>query len=209
MLFKLLSKIKTIEKEVAMRIKNLITGLLLSTTIVTSTAFADDVKDAIKQGLAHYQQGDFSQATAQLNYAVSLIQQMKSESIVDIFPNPLDGWRADEAESQAAGAMMMGGGISANRSYYKGEASVDIELMVDSPMLSSFATMFSNPAMITMSGKKLIKIHGIPAMYEKDGTDHEIIFVVNNNALFTVRGSGTTRKVIESYAKAIKISQLN
>ncbi len=185
-------------------------GFLLL-TLLFSTSYsvsADDIKSAIDQGMSHYKQGELSQAVAQLNYAATLIQQKKSEQIVDVFPEPLDGWQAEEAESEAAGAMMMGGGISANKYYYNGDATVDIELMMDSPLLQSIAAMFSNPAMITMSGKKLTKINGVHAMYENMGDEIELVFIVNNNALFTLRGTNTTRKVVESYAKAINITQL-
>lgn len=191
--------------EVTMKSGFLFLTLFFYTSFSTN---ADEIKSAIDQGKSHYQKGEFSQAVAQLNYAATLIQQRKSEQIVDVFPEPLSGWQAEEVASEAAAAMMMGGGISANRHYYKDKASVDIELMMDSPVLQSMAAMFSNPAMITMSGKKLTKINGIHAMYEDMGDEIELIFIVNNNALFTLRGVNTTRKVIESYAKAINITQL-
>ena len=68
--------------------------------------------------------------------------------------------------------MMMGGGITANRRYRKDSQSIEIELMVDSPMLQTMLAMFNNPAMITsMSGIATLttKINGNNAMYEQNG----------------------------------------
>ncbi|WP_147302271.1 hypothetical protein [Thalassotalea euphylliae] len=192
-----------------MSIKTLAVGtVLIIATLTSDKVGADEIKEAIDSALNHYQKGEYKDAISQLQYATSLLQQQKADNIVNIFPEPLSGWQADQAESQIAGAMMMGGGISANRRYTKDNQSIEIELMVDSPMLQTMLAMFNNPAMITMSGKRLTKINGNNAMYDQNGNNIELIFVVNNNALFTLRGRNTSKQDVEAYAKAIKIDQL-
>lgn len=182
--------------------------LLASLLLMANTAKADDIKAAITSALTHYQQGEYKDAISQLQYATSLLQQQKADNIIDVFPEPLSGWQAEQAQSQMTSPLMMGGGITANRRYTKDNQSIEIELMVDSPLLQTMLAMFNNPAMITMSGKRLTKINGHNAMYQQNGNNIELIFVVNNNALFTLRGRNTSKQEVETYAKAIDTKQL-
>ena len=86
----------------------------------TVTVQASEVEEAIQQGLSAYKSGDFSTAVSQLDYAATLIRQEKAGKITAVFPSALAGWEAEEAESNSAGGMMMGGGITANRLIAKG-----------------------------------------------------------------------------------------
>jgi hypothetical protein len=185
--------------------------LLLITliSVFNFTALADEITDAIAQGLSKYQKGDLSASTAQLDYASTLIKQRKAEQILTVFPEPLSGWTAEDAESEAAGSMMFGGGISANKTYIKSEdSSVEISLALDSPMLQTMLSMFNNPAMIAMSGAKLMKINGQQAMLKKEDEEVELSFVINNNAFFTIKGYNVATADVKAYAKALKLEKL-
>jgi len=172
-------------------------------------ALADDVTDAIDEGLKTYKEGDYTQAISQLDYASTLIRQKKAEKIVEVFPAPLSGWEAEEAESESAGSMMMGGGISANRRYFQGDdKSVTIEMMMDSPMMQSMMALFNNPSLIAMSGAKVVKIQGNMAKLEDRGDSKEIMFVVNNNALFTLKGQNVSVEELTRYGEAIDFKKL-
>ncbi len=174
------------------------------------SVYAGEIEDAIQEGLSAYKSGDLTTAAAQLDYAATLIRQAKAGKITAVFPEPFPGWEADQAESNSAGGMMMGGGITANRSYSKGDARVDIQLVMDSPMLQSMMAMFSNPSMIAMTGGKLTKVQGHKAMFKKESEeDMQITLIVNNNALFTLDGSGVSEKELKAYAEKLNLNALN
>jgi len=181
---------------------------LIFTLVFSVNVFADEVSDAISEGLNHYKKGDLTNAAAQLDYAATLIRQQKAGKITAVFPDPMAGWTAEEAESNSAGGMMLGGGITANRSYYKGDNSVEIELVMDSPMLQSVLMMFNNPSMIAMSGAKLIKVQGNKGMLRDEDSSVEIQLVINNNALFTIRGYGVSVSEVKAYAEALRLDKL-
>lgn len=186
-------------------IKNIFAAAVL---VLSLNLSADEISDAISEGLANYKKGDLSAAVSQLDYAATLIRQQKAGKITAVFPEPLAGWNADKAESNSAGGMMMGGGITATRSYYKGDQSVEIELVMDSPMLQSVLMMFNNPSMIAMSGAKLIKIQGNKAMLRDEDGDVEIQLIINNNALFTIRGNSVSANEVKDYAEALKLEAI-
>ena len=181
---------------------------IFSLVFSSFTLMADEVSDAINEGMAHYKKGDLSAAASQLDYAATLIRQQKAGKVTAVFPEPLAGWRAEKAESNSAGGMMMGGGITASRNYQKGDASVEIELVMDSPMMQSILMMFNNPSMIAMSGAKLIKVQGNKAMLKDEDGDIEIQLVINNNALFTIRGYSVSVEQVKAYAEALNLDKL-
>lgn len=183
----------------------LISGL---TALLSMPASADDIDDAITTATKHYKAGELSQAIAQLDYASTLIRQEKGEQVKKVFPAPPSGWQADEASSDVAGAAMFGGGINASREYYNDNSRIEIQLMMDSPMLQAFSMMLSNPSMIAMSGGKLTKIQGIQAVQKIDGDSVEVQFVTPSGAMVTLSGDTSAQSTLLELANAIDLKKL-
>lgn len=184
---------------------------LLLTLIGMSVAVnADDIEASIQDGLAAYKNGNYSEAAQSLNYAAQLIQQKKGESLQALLPKPLSGWQMKASQSQAAGAAMFGGGVTAEAKYLKGDGSVNVSIITDSPMLQSVMMMFSNPMFATSSGGKLEKIAGQRAIVrmEPDRNRGEIQIVVDNRILVTVSGNYVSAADLKAYVAAINFAKL-
>ena len=175
-----------------------------------SSAEEDDVVNSINEGMEFYKNGEFAEATSSLNYAVQLIQQKKGESLSGLLPEPLDGWAAEEAQSQAAGAAMFGGGVTAERSYSKDNSRISIQIVTDSPMLQGVMMMFSNPMFATADGGKMVRIGRQKAIVKFTPEDEsgDLQMVVNNRFLVTVEGSGVSNDDLVNYAKAIDTKKM-
>ncbi len=169
---------------------------------------ADDVESAIQEGLAAYKKGEFTEAAQSLSYASQLIQQKKGEQLQALLPKPFAGWESDGPQSQSAAAAMFGGGVTAEAEYYKGDASVKISIVADSPMLQSVMMMFSNPMFATADGGKLQKIAGQRAIVRMKPDHGEIQIVVDNRILVTIDGEGVGADVLKRYAAAIDYVKL-
>lgn len=172
---------------------------------------ADDVTDSINEALKQYENGEFADAVQSLDYASQLIRQKKGGQLEAFLPAPLAGWKAEEAQSSAAGAAMFGGGVTAERSYTKGDSRVQVNIITDSPMMQGMMVMFSNPMMATADGGKLEKINGEKAIvkYSKENKDGNINLVVGNRFMITIDGSDITREDLLAYAKAIDFKKLS
>ena len=175
-----------------------------------SGAEEDDVVNSINEGMEFYKNGEFAEATSSLNYAVQLIQQKKGESLSGLLPEPLDGWAAEEAQSQAAGAAMFGGGVTAERSYSKDNSRISIQVVTDSPMLQGVMMMFSNPMFATADGGKMVRVGRQKAIVKFTPEDEsgDLQMVVNNRFLVTVEGSGISQDDLVNYAKAIDTKKM-
>ncbi len=179
---------------------------LLSALALSGTAQADEILDEIDEAVRLYKAGDFSGAVSSLEFAAQQIRQQMAGEVSAALPDPLPGWEAEDAETTAMGAAMFGGGITAERSYTKDDASVDIQIVGDSPMLQMAMGMFNNPMMLSAGGKKLIKIKGQKASmeYDSDSGDGEIMVVVANSVLVTVSGYGASQEDLTAYAEGVR-----
>ncbi len=91
--------------------------ILLIAILLALPALADEVTDAVDEGLAAYKAGNYSEAASNLEYAAALIKELKGEKIGVVFPDARQGWEKGEVETAAAGASMFGGGVSATCMY--------------------------------------------------------------------------------------------
>lgn len=175
-----------------------------------ATIQADDVTDTIAEALKSYESGEFSTAVEDLNYALELIKQKKSEGLQNYLPEPLKGWSAKDATSQTAGAGMFGGGLSTERTYTKDKSRVKISIMADSPVLQGMMGLFTNPMFATSDGGKLERINRQKAIvkYNNENEKGDIKIVVAKRFMVSVEGTKVSREDLISYAKAIDYKKI-
>ncbi|MHC1727793.1 MAG: hypothetical protein AB9866_17615 [Syntrophobacteraceae bacterium] len=179
-------------------------------SVVSSPVLADDVTDSINEALKQYNSGEFADAVQSLDYASQLIRQKKGGQLEAFLPKPISGWKAEDAKSQAIGSAMFGGGITAERSYVKGNSRVNVKIITDSPMMQVMSMMFSNPMMATSDGGKLEKISGEKAIvkYSNDNKDGNINMVIAGRFLITVEGNDVARQDLIAFAQGIDFKKL-
>ncbi len=172
--------------------------------------WADEVEEAVKEGLQYYQDGDFSSAAGSLEYAAQLIRQKKGGELEAFLPEPLPGWTAENTSSQAMGASLFGGGVTAERSYNKEDSSAMVQIVTDSPMLQGVLMMLTNPAVATTDGGRLKKINGQKAVvkYDQQRRSGEILVVVANRFLVTIEGSDISQEDLLAYAEGIDFQEM-
>lgn len=185
----------------------------ISVVLWATTLNADDVTDTIDEAVVAYKSGEFTKATEDLTYALELIKQKKGQNMKAYLPEPLDGWNAEDATSQTAGSAMFGGGTMLGRSYRKGDASITIEMVTDSPLLQSIGMMFANPMFASSDGGELTRINKEKAIVKYNASDKsgEIKILLDGRILITVSGNNVSKEDLTAYAEAIdakKIKQL-
>jgi len=182
--------------------------LVTSVFLAALPAVADEIIDQINQAVELYKAGDFAGAASELEFAAAQIRQLRAGEVSAALPAPLAGWTAEDAETAAMGATFLGGGTSASRSYRKADASVDIQIMTDSPMLQSVAMMINNPMVLSGSGQKLIRVQGNKAALEWNEDSGTINVVVMGTVLVTVSGNGCTQDELTAYAEAVDYEKI-
>ena len=188
----------------------ILAAAFLSMSVVWSPVLADDVTDSINEALKQYGSGEFAGAVQSLDYASQLIRQKKGGQLEAFLPKPISGWKAEDAKSQAMGSTMFGGGVTAERSYVKGDSHVTIKIITDSPMMQGMMMMFSNPMLATSDGGKLEKLNGEKAIvkYNNENKDGSINVVIAGRFLVTVEGNEVARPDLITYAQGIDFKKL-
>lgn len=197
--------------------KRVLTILVAMTALVlagTLPAAADQIEDQINKALKLYQEGKVSQALTELDFAAAQLRQQKAESLGKIFPEAPDGWKAQKVKTEAMGAAMLGGGISAEREYRQedGRGRITIKVISDSPMLQGLAMMMSNPMFAQGSdGGKLMLIDGHKVLLKEQADDRaELQTIVNNKVLVEVKVNRVqdAAAVAQDYFKKIDMKKL-
>lgn len=172
--------------------------------IMAAPAVADDILDAMDQARKSYEAGDLGNAKQQLDLASQLIAQKNAEGFAALLPAPLPGWKAEDAQAQAAGMAVLGASQASR--VYTNEKGEDVEVSItgDSPLIMQFAPMLATPALAASMGK-LIRIKDQRAIQTQDG---DVTMVVANKFLIQIRGSADAAAKL-AYAQAIDTAKLS
>lgn len=172
-------------------------ALLAAGTLSLSAlvAQADEVTEQVELGLELYEEEAYGAAVTELEFAISDIRERMAASIGETFPDPPEGWSADEAVS-GGGA---GGGSMLEREYRRdeGEGQLTAKLMIDNPMVQAMSAMFSNPAIIAAQpNMERIRIGRDSAIvkWEAERDRAEVSFMMDGRILMQVKGSGLGSK---------------
>ena len=185
--------------------------LILAIVLFAAPLWAEDtVLSTINEATRQYKAGDYSGAASNLDYAAQLVRQQKSERMKDLLPAPLAGWRGQEANAQALGAAILGGGVTVSRDYQRGSSVISVEIVSDSPVLQSVLMMVNNPMFAGAGGGKLLTIKGQRALLKFDGSKKsgEMYVVVDARFVVTIKGRQITQDDIMAYAAAIDYAAL-
>ena len=182
----------------------------LSMQVVVAAEGKDDVLTTIEEAVKQYKSGDYAGAVSNLDYASQLVRQKKSERMKDLLPDPLAGWQANPASAQTLGTAVFGGGVTVSRDYKKGDASVSIEIVSDSPVLQSVMMMLNNPMFAGASGGSLKTIKGQRAIIKYDDKEQkgEVNIVVAGRFMITVKGNHVDLNTLVEYSESIDFELL-
>jgi len=186
--------------------------VILGVSLITSACIrADEIEKEINNGLSSYKGEEYNKAIKSLEFAAHKIREKKAGQMKTLFPEPLKGWTAETSETTAIGRVFMGGAISGTRVYRKGNSSVKIEIVADSPLIGFVTGIISNPMLAAASPLfKIEKIKGNDAVVEWNESQSEgnMKIVVDNKVLITVSGMHCKRSDIFEYANTIDYGKI-
>lgn len=149
-----------------------------------------------------------------LQQALLEINKAIGKDILDILPKKLTDINYNEKDDNVSGAAGIAG-LFVTRSYGTGEKTGNIEIMSDSPMLTSLNAILSMPAIMGSSdpNQKRVKIGGYKSLLNKT-TDNEGIIswdlqIPMNQTLvtFRVKGMPNENEVI-ALANSLPLDQI-
>ncbi len=183
--------------------------------VVLSSLFAradiNSVLSIIEEAVKQYQAGDYAGAASNLDYASQLIRQKKSENMKQLLPEPLPGWTAGDVAAHAIGSDVLGGGVTVSRDYYKDDASLNLEIGSDSPVLQSVQMMVNNSLFAGAGGGKLkiLKEQKAIIKYDETKKSGDVYVVVADKFMVTIKGNQVSRESLIQFAESVDYEQLS
>jgi hypothetical protein len=170
----------------------------------------DPVLVSIEEATEFYREGNYSEAVTSLNLAVQQIQEKKGSTLADLLPEPLEGWTAEAAQPEVAAAAMLGGGLRVERTYRRDQASVQIQIVSDSPMLQAIMMMFANPMFASADGGRMERFGRQKAIvkFDPESGRGSINAVVANRLLISLDSRGASEEELRSYAAAVDFEKI-
>jgi len=160
-------------------------SLVLALTLALAPAArADDIADAIAEAQKAYAAGDLPGAKASLDVAAQLLAQRNAEGLAKFLPAAPAGWTAGETETDASIAAAFGGGLIAKREYRRGDDTVSVQILTQSPMVAQMAGMFANAQMLGAMGK-VFRVGNRTAVATREGT----VQMLSGSTFIIIEGS--------------------
>jgi hypothetical protein len=172
--------------------------------LAAGSARADDILDALDQARKAYQSGDFANAKQSADVASQLIGQKNAEGFVALLPQPLPGWKADDAQTTAVGSTAFGASQARRNYTHSNGDNVDVQITGDSVMIAQLAPIMANPVTAGAMGK-IVRVGDQRAIQNPHGDVHVL---VANKFLVVVSGSAPPAAKM-SYAQAIDFARLS
>ncbi|WP_373507326.1 hypothetical protein [Thiocapsa sp.] len=193
-----------------------ITGALALTAalvLAVATTAADEVTDQLDAAKASYEAGELRAAAETLSAAVETIRAQITAGLLTLFPPPLEGWTADEAQSQSGGLASMLTGTHLSRRYVREDgAEVSLSLMADSPMMPMLTMAISMPFMMQANEDlKTYSLKGERGMLEHTpgSQTYKVTLMVGSRLLVQGEGSGLADPgPVEQYLKALDLDAI-
>jgi hypothetical protein len=182
-----------------MNIRALTLSLLVAASPL-SFAWADDVTDQINESLSAYGRKDMPTAIAGLEAALNLMRQMRADAYGALLPDAPSGWTADKAETVSMGPIMAGGGTGATRKYHKGNDTVTLSILTDSPLLQAMSALAS-AGMAGIGGMQTRIVNGRRTIYMKD--EGSFTSIVADRIIVRVEGRGQTEETLKQFLTAV------
>jgi hypothetical protein len=140
--------------------KNLIL-FALAALITLRVAGQSQAETYIKEAQEFLANKEYKQAQLSLQDAINDINNLLAQKLAESLPAEINGLTEDgEAEISAAGLAMVGGGLQIIKRY-RNEAKegqdAEVQILANSPMLSTMTMYLSNPGMLG-SGYKSVRV---------------------------------------------------
>lgn len=123
--------------------------------LLAAPAMADEIADRLDAAGAAYRAGDLSAALAEIEEARRLMLAIAGPAPVAHLPAAPEGWTRTIDDRMAESLAAMGGGTGAEAVYERDGQRVSLMIVVDSPMATAMAGLFSNADLLATAGELL------------------------------------------------------
>lgn len=190
--------------------QRLLTTLVALPLLLTSSTLADKVTDPIDTALKAYKEKDYKTALEELKYASAELQKLDTAENNKLLPEVLEGWTRTIEENSGQLAMnMLGGGQMIKAEYTHENERIEIQIVANSPLISTVAMMINNPMFSNAKGTEPFRYKRIKGIKEKEGTNTNITLLMAGQIMIKLEGDSLQDdKVLETYLDKMDMNKI-
>ncbi|MDR3439222.1 hypothetical protein [Telmatospirillum sp.] len=167
-------------------------GLLLALA-PAAELLADEVTNQVDAARASYAKGDQLRALVALQGAVGQLSQRLTNQFAKLMPSAPRGWDSGNPEAQSLDGA--GGGLGVTQAFSKGDATLNVSLVVDNPTVGASASMIQGASQTARPGWARLKLGADEALLRFDpaARSGEVMIVVGERVLLQVEANEITK----------------
>ncbi len=192
--------------------RKLIYTIALAVLAIIS-AQAQEVTAKLNEAESSYSSGDLENSRFALQQALNDINQAIGKDILALLPAKLNDMACNTKDDNVTGAAGVAG-LNVNRTYGTEGKTAQIEIMSDSPLLTSLNTLLAMPMIMGNSdpNQKRVKVAGYKGMLQKETSDNKDSYNLQlpiNNTLLTLKVTGyPNENDVINMANSLPIDQI-
>lgn len=192
--------------------KNILSILIIFFSI---SALAQDFDKNIASAKSSYTSGDLENTRFALEQALHELDVVIGKEILKELPTKLGLLNYNLTEDNVTGSSGMGAGLFVHRSYGSELNTAKIDIINNSPLITSLNAMLAIPFMANSGdgSQKVVKVQGYKSILNKNentetGKTGYTLQIPMNNTLFTLEMDDTNENEIQSIANAIPLNKI-
>lgn len=175
-----------------------------------AAARAQDFNKALADARAAYSTGKLDDARFSMQQMLQELDLITGREIMKLLPAKMQDQTGNAASDDVSGSSGFTG-VVIHRDYGADNKKVDVEVISNSPMVTSINALLSMPLISSMGDNKVIKIGGYKALVQKssngNGFDYEVQLPLRAT-LITLRAPGYTQDQVIQMANTLPVAQI-
>lgn len=171
---------------------------------------AQDFNKNLAEARAAYTAGKLDDARFSMQQMLQELDIITGKEIMKLLPAKMQDQNANGANDNVSGSSSFVG-VVVHRDYGQNGKNIDLEVISNSPMITSINAILSMPLIGNMGDNKVVKIGGYKALVQKSsngsGYDYEVQLPLNAT-LITLKAPGYTQEQVMQMANTLPIAQI-
>jgi hypothetical protein len=190
--------------------------LYIASLLIATTAYSQDFDKNLATAKTSYGSGDLDNARFAMEQMLRDLDMAIGKEILKMLPAQIGTMKANDKEDNLTGGAGYVGGLFVHRTYGMSPKSGQIEIINNSPMITSIQAILTTPilgGMMRDENQKQIKVQGYKSLLTKSvdsetaKTNYELQIPMNNT-LVTLRMDDTNEGEITSAANNIPLAKI-
>ncbi len=178
---------------------------------IAFTLHAQEFNKQLAVARTAYTSGKLDDSRFAMQQMLQELDMITGKEILKILPTKMQDQTANSSKDNVSGASGFIG-VTIHREYGPENKNIDLEIISNSPLITSVNAILSIPIIGNTGDNKVTKIAGYKALIqkvtgEKDRTDYELQLPLNSS-MITLKAPGYTQDQLIAMANTLPIAQI-